>query len=537
MWRNDNHQSENATSSQRQFQLTVSARFKPKGLDLHRSSMKKISLPLHQRLQLIRMNRNINSQREAFQVLMKQGDWFGGGSKEMEGKEVEESDDTKENENKVPSLLGGVHLIDSKNNAAILVDRTKGLRKFEFDHVFSDTTTQESVYNTTAMPLITEFINGYNATCLVYGQTGSGKTFSMFGPHIDEEKAFVNLPDSFGIVPRSVREIFDALEYRRENLGMKIKAEMAISYIEIYGNDVSDLLKEGMTCGKSRVSAQRYVLDGSSEVAVSSLSETLALLDEGEKQKRKAATAINARSSRAHTLFIVTLHQECVQTGVSATSRLFLADLGGSEQIKRSQPFRPDGVDENDEGRAKQRVQEAVNINLGLLALKQCVEALRKQKKHVPYSDSKLTMMLSTGLGGDSKTSVIVCGAQEESHGPETISAMKFGQTCRGIFNTVKTNANMLQSLLQNINKNISACEQNIRDNERWEEVDDVRYDDDGNVIEIRKKTTVAGADSYRRELNNLIRQKAELTGENIEDLQNEVQGFGDFLQYTGVDA
>ena len=89
MWRNDNHQSENATSSQRQFQLTVSARFKPKGLDLHRSSMKKISLPLHQRLQLIRMNRNINSQREAFQVLMKQGDWFGGGSKEMEGKEVE----------------------------------------------------------------------------------------------------------------------------------------------------------------------------------------------------------------------------------------------------------------------------------------------------------------------------------------------------------------------------------------------------------------------------------------------------------------
>jgi hypothetical protein len=146
-------------------------------------------------------------------------------------------------------------------------------------------------------------------------------------------------------------------------------------------------------------------------------------------------------------------------------------------------------------------------------------------------------MMLSTGLGGDSKTSVIVCGAQEESHGPETISAMKFGQTCRGIFNTVKTNANMLQSLLQNINKNISACEQNIRDNERWEEVDDVRYDDDGNVIEIRKKTTVAGADSYRRELNNLIRQKAELTGENIEDLQNEVQGFGDFLQYTGVDA
>jgi hypothetical protein len=364
----------------------------------------------------------------------------------------------------------------------------------------------------------------------------------MFGPHSEKERSFGTMlkengkiPDSFGIVPRSIREIFDALEYRKKNVGLKMKAEISISYIEIYGNEVSDLLQKGMVCGQSRVSAQRYVLDGSSEVPVSSAHETLALLDEGEKQKRKAATAINARSSRAHTLFIVTLRQHAEVTGVSSTSRLFLADLGGSEQIKRSQPFRCQGVDETDEVITKQRVQEAVNINLGLLALKQCVEGLRKGA-HVPYGDSKLTMMLSAGLGGDSKTSVIVCGAQEESHGPETISSMKFGQTCRGIYNTVTTNANMLQTLLENINEKISACERNIRENERWEEVDDVRYDDDGNAIETRKKTIVTGADSDRKELNNLLKEKAALTGENIDDLLKGVQGFGDFNKYTGAD-
>lgn len=540
-----------------QFQLTVSARFKPKGLDHNRNSMKKISLPLHQRLKLIRMNRNITSQKEAFQVLVQQGDWFKGETDKLNDDAYDNRDDLKENKiesssqansSSSASISGGVHIIDSENNAVILVDRTKGLRKFEFDHVLNDTASQESVYEITTMPLISEFINGYNATCLVYGQTGSGKTFSMFGPHMDEKGAFLNnldvkyisgkVPDTLGIVPRSVREIFRALEYRREHLQLNIEADLSISYIEIYGNDVSDLLKGGAICGQSRVSAQRYVLDGSSEVNVSSLGETLELLEEGEKQKRKAATAINARSSRAHTLFIVTLRQRCVQTGVSSTSRLFLADLGGSEQIKRSQPVRShDGDDTNDlideEEHSKQRVKEAVNINLGLLALKQCVEGLRK-KKHVPYSDSKLTMMLAAGLGGDSKTAVIVCGAQEESHGPETISAMKFGQTCRGIFNTVATNANMLESLLQNINDKISTCENKIRDNERWEEVEDVRYDDDGNVVEIRKKTKVAGADSYRLELNSLLRQKAELTGENIDELLKEVQGFGDFLEYTG---
>jgi kinesin family protein 5 len=371
----------------------------------------------------------------------------------------------------------------------------------------------------------------------------------MFGPHVLQQESFHEMmmegdirdeaimPASFGLVPRAVKEIFDALEYRKKHLALDIDARVSLSYIEIYGDEISDLLKKGATCGQSRVAAQRYVLDGSSAVPVESLYETLQLLDEGEKQKRKAATAMNARSSRAHTLFIVTLCQECTNTGVSATSRLFLVDLGGSEQIKRSQPTVGNRNGEKvDEGEERKRVQEAVNINLGLLALKQCVEGLRK-KKHVPYGDSKLTMMLSTGLGGDSKTSVIVCGAQEESHGPETIAAMKFGQTCRGIYNTVKTNVNMLETLLKNIDAKIVKCEQNIRDNEYWVEVDNEILDNYGSLIEVRKKTVVAGAVSYRRELADLIRQKSELTGETVDNLLYSspaaVEGFGDFHQYT----
>ena len=64
------------------------------------------------------------------------------------------------------------HLIDEKSNFAILVDPTKGLRKFDFDNVFHQYVSQESVYTTTSMPLIAEFINGFNVSCIVYGQTG-----------------------------------------------------------------------------------------------------------------------------------------------------------------------------------------------------------------------------------------------------------------------------------------------------------------------------------------------------------------------------
>ncbi len=342
------------------------------------------------------------------------------------------------------------------------------------------------------------------------------------------------LPDSWGVVPRSCHEIFEAINYRKKNLNLNIEAKIAVSYIEIFGDSVTDLLRGGLTCGQSKVAAQRYVLDGSSEVEISSMSDALSLLNNGEKQKRKAATAMNERSSRAHSLFIVRMKQTCIDTGISYTSRLFLADLGGSEQLKKSQPFTLEN-EKQTEYDMKQRAREAVNINLGLLALKQCVESLRKKSPFIPYTDSKLTMMLSTGLGGDSKTAVIVCGAQEQRHGHETIAAMKFGQTCRGISNNAKASTGMLQDLLHNINYQIAECEENIKKHERWEMRQVKRYDDNGKVIDIRNVTLVTGAEGFRDKLSTLIQQKLDLTGDTTDSLYsdaNEIEGFGNAHVY-----
>ena len=120
--------------------------------------------------------------------------------------------------------------------------------------------------------------------------------------------------------------------------------------------------------------------------------------------------------------------------------KLFLADLGGFEQTKKSEVssggaskhfdnLKESMVHNRQEGEQlvisnqpnqttnlnsystdfvkSDRMREAVYINLGLMALKACVEALLSKAKYVPYSDSKLTMILSSALGGNSKTSVI----------------------------------------------------------------------------------------------------------------------------------
>lgn len=73
----------------------------------------------------------------------------------------------------------------------------------------------------------------------------------------------------------------------------------------------------------------------------------------------------------------------------------------GSEQLKRSKA----------EG---QQLEEAVKINLGLLSLKQCMEALNRGASHIPYQSSMLTSILQGALGGtrvdidDSSTSYFV---------------------------------------------------------------------------------------------------------------------------------
>jgi hypothetical protein len=104
-------------------------------------------------------------------------------------------------------------------------------------------------------------------------------------------------------------------------------------------------------------------------------------------------------------------------------------------------------------------MREAVYINLGLLSLKSCAEALSRRSQHIPYANSKLTMMLDSGLGGNSKTSIIVCASQENEHSSETINMFKFGQSCRQVSKTVRTQSDMIGDLLKELDFDIATCE------------------------------------------------------------------------------
>nr|GEV26217.1 kinesin-like protein KIN-8A [Tanacetum cinerariifolium] len=54
------------------------------------------------------------------------------------------------------------------------------------------------------------------------------------------------------------------------------------------------------------------------------------------------------------------------------------------------------------------RSLEGANINISLLALNSCINALVEGKKHVPYRNSKLTQLLKDSVGGTCNSVMIV---------------------------------------------------------------------------------------------------------------------------------
>lgn len=533
LWDADNCDAGNAVKIDTEnFNVSVYARFKPRCLE--KSSLgRSITLPLHQRLALIRIDKGLDSNKDALRVLKERGEWF----KDRWG-EIEKTQDENVDTLYDTTMTSGVKKIDAKSSRVVVVDPTKGLQEFQFDGVMNESSSQKNVYDFSTRGLVSDVINGVSATCIVYGQTGSGKSFTMFGA----ARARGLSSNLSGIVPQACSEIMSAVHSRKKLLNLDIECTVSVSFVEIFGNDILDLLGQGRRCGTSKVSAQRRILDGNVEVPVESLEHIMRLISEGEAQRRKASTAMNSRSSRAHSIFIVSLKQSCINSGKNSHSKLFLADLGGCEQTKKSKlepgqskhiealkgknsktyelTSSEDADTKNSVGFVKSdRMREAVNINLGLMALNSCVKALSQGRgSHIPYSNSKLTMLLSSGLGGNSKTSVIVCACQDDQYSSETINALKFGQSCRRVSNVVRTQADMFGDLMNDLETDIANCEERIRKNERWVVHEEKRTDTLAEAlglggIEVKRTTILVGAENDRKLLHSLLHTKSQLSG------------------------
>lgn len=274
---------------------------------------------------------------------------------------------------------------------------------FKFDRVFKPTASNSEVFVEVSQ-LVQSALDGFNVCIFAYGQTGSGKTHTMSGDG--------------GVIPETLQLIFQQTHQLRDK-GWDY--EISGQFIEIYNENLNDLLGSASDMDSKKLEIRHDIksettsIVGIEPVVLSDIDYVNRLLRKSDKNRMVAATKANERSSRSHSVFIVSLKGQNHVTGESCDGRLNLIDLAGSERLNHS-------------GATGDRLRETQNINKSLACLGDVIHALgtAKEGSHIPYRNSKLTYLLQYSLGGNSKTLMLVNVSPMQAHASETINSLRF---------------------------------------------------------------------------------------------------------------
>ncbi|CAJ1338896.1 unnamed protein product, partial [Effrenium voratum] len=279
---------------------------------------------------------------------------------------------------------------------------------FEFDKAFQPKSSQQEVYEE-VKPLATSVLDGYNVCIFAYGQTGSGKTFTMTGNESNP-----------GLNTRVLRELFLVREQRKQ----EVEINISLSVTEIYNEMIKDLFNPDSAKNKKLDVKQNpdgtNTVPGLTERAVTSVEQVLEYMKEAQSNRTVMATDMNDESSRSHSIVQVKTVNVNRKDKTQYLGKINLIDLAGSENVNRS-------------GVQGQGMREAQNINRSLFALGDVIASLVSKNGHVPYRNSKLTMMLKDSLGGDSKTLMIVQCSPAQTNVTETLSSLTFASRARNV--------------------------------------------------------------------------------------------------------
>lgn len=273
--------------------------------------------------------------------------------------------------------------MDVEDEMTMKVTTKNGPKKFNFDSIFGENSTQEEVYDESNRT-IQSAIDGFNVCIFAYGQTGSGKTYTIQGT-----------PEQPGLTPRIFQELYSLLD-DMDNYKVELRCYM----VELYLEHLADLLhKKGDPSEELEIKENAHgqiCVAGANEIKIDDLETAERVFEYGLENRKTAKTEMNDTSSRSHLVFSIIIESKNIQTGQKTIGKLSLVDLAGSERAAKT-------------GAKGQHLKEATAINKSLSALGNVISILGENKKqHVPYRDNKLTMLMKDSLGGNAKTLMFV---------------------------------------------------------------------------------------------------------------------------------
>lgn len=273
---------------------------------------------------------------------------------------------------------------------------------FAIQHALPYGCSQEFIYRKTVLPLIGNFLEGYDISIVTYGQHCTGKTYTMYGPGFD----CVYGESEQGTVQRAVRDIFDQLAKRYRERRYSVN----VAWVEICGNEIHDIL-------------------GGRIVQCANIGDVFQCLQIGMANRSQEAS---------HSLFTITLEQQWVTINGLIQHRLSTAsfcDLCGTERMFAINQF-----------------NQQVNVpkDVGLAALERIVSTIcdpnfvMLDNSNInlvnQYEETMLTNLLKDSFGGRAQTLMILCVSPLEQDAFETIQNLQFAYKVQFVRNTVVMN-------------------------------------------------------------------------------------------------
>jgi centromeric protein E len=230
-----------------------------------------------------------------------------------------------------------------------LAERVTGRNFFNYDQTFGEESATGQVYDSICKDIVTSAVTGLNGTIFAYGQTSSGKTYTMQGSGTIEEGSRAAADGTVshaggGIVHMAAADIFRHVESQPDRVFL-----VRASFLEIYNEEVRDLLTKDNQVLQIREDPRRGVFVQSEEEIVTDFESLLSVLITGEKSRTFASTSMNERSSRSHTIFRITIESRSKPQeggdenddssggdGAVLVSTLNLVDLAGSESVRHT---------------------------------------------------------------------------------------------------------------------------------------------------------------------------------------------------------
>lgn len=316
------------------------------------------------------------------------------------------------------------------------VDLTAYVERHEFcfDAVLDEQVTNDEVYRGTVEPIIPTIFQRTKATCFAYGQTGSGKTFTM--------------------KPLPIRAAEDLLRLLHQPVYRNQKFKLWLSYFEIYGGKLFDLLCDRKKLCMREDGRQQVCIVGLQEFEVCDVQIVKEYIERGNGARSTGSTGANEESSRSHAILqlVVKKHNEIKDTRRSnndvneakngkVIGKISFIDLAGSER----------GADTTDNDR--QTRIEGAEINKSLLALKECIRALDNDQLHIPFRGSKLTEVLRDSFVGNSKTVMISCISPNAGSCEHTLNTLRYADRVKSLSKSGNVKKDQLQSSLPTVYK------------------------------------------------------------------------------------